>query len=748
MAKTIDELVLKASVEGVEKVEQLNSSVKDVQKNINGFRATIIANQIQDMAVQAELGTNWTRILAQQLPQLGTAFGPVGAAAGAVAAIFFAVLTPALKAAGVDLRNVKEITDDLSKSLSDLQDAQKQNQPNVQGLATAYGELSGLAKDFFDAREKANSTRTEIEAKVAVRELAREYDQLRGFVQEYNDTQKRVFGGLSSLQGIADTVRILGNYWKGLSPEQADKLSKSLEGIDQKSPKEAIKTLSEITTYLTEATKGTDKFERVWENVIVPIDKINQKLLEQQRNIRAAADAASGLQTDLTNFQNQFSPDVNKAKRNFDQITAINLEGRMKIAEFNRQMLEKENQGSLTKEVLDKERASGLLRIQQDTADKVKDFAKGQQEAFYAQQLSNEAKVFQLDLQRKINELQLGQVNSINYQSIAEENSLKNIREQQQALLAIEELRRKNLVTEERADRLREQAGDIRKQQDALTLQQITRIEKENTRAVEIQVQGLKFSNYQKSVGLELEMKGFLMSSRSQEFSKKQQELSERRYMTEQDIKNNTKLSDDEKVKALEKINGLYDDGLKLLKQELGYRLAIDNSYSAGAMDRLKQIQESFTPFKQGGMIVDSVFNQMGSAIDKFVETGKFSFSDFTRSIIFDIEKILLKAAAINFLKAGASAMGFAIPGLASGGGVTGGSPYLVGEQGPELFIPSGAGSIVPNSKIGGMGGNTYVTNNISAIDSKSVAQLFAENRRTLFGNVEQARRELPMRTR
>jgi phage-related minor tail protein len=165
-------------------------------------------------------------------------------------------------------------------------------------------------------------------------------------------------------------------------------------------------------------------------------------------------------------------------------------------------------------------------------------------------------------------------------------------------------------------------------------------------------------------------------------------------------------------------------------------------------MDRLKQIQESFTPFKQGGMIVDSVFNQMGSAIDKFVETGKFSFSDFTRSIIFDIEKILLKAAAINFLKAGASAMGFAIPGLAAGGGVQGGSPYMVGEQGPELFIPSGAGSIIPNGKIGGMGGNTYVTNNISAIDSKSVAQLFAENRRTLFGNVEQARRELPMRTR
>ena len=37
----------------------------------------------------------------------------------------------------------------------------------------------------------------------------------------------------------------------------------------------------------------------------------------------------------------------------------------------------------------------------------------------------------------------------------------------------------------------------------------------------------------------------------------------------------------------------------------------------------------------------------------------------------------------------------------AMGGPVEGGSPYLVGEQGPELFVPKGAGSIVPNNKMG-----------------------------------------------
>ena len=42
----------------------------------------------------------------------------------------------------------------------------------------------------------------------------------------------------------------------------------------------------------------------------------------------------------------------------------------------------------------------------------------------------------------------------------------------------------------------------------------------------------------------------------------------------------------------------------------------------------------------------------------------------------------------------------------ATGGSVMGGGPYLVGERGPELFMPAGSGSIVPNHRIGG--GSTY----------------------------------------
>jgi polyhydroxyalkanoate synthesis regulator phasin len=44
----------------------------------------------------------------------------------------------------------------------------------------------------------------------------------------------------------------------------------------------------------------------------------------------------------------------------------------------------------------------------------------------------------------------------------------------------------------------------------------------------------------------------------------------------------------------------------------------------------------------------------------------------------------------------------------AVGGPVMAGSPYLVGERGPELFVPRQNGNIIPN---GASGGDTYVTN-------------------------------------
>ena len=51
--------------------------------------------------------------------------------------------------------------------------------------------------------------------------------------------------------------------------------------------------------------------------------------------------------------------------------------------------------------------------------------------------------------------------------------------------------------------------------------------------------------------------------------------------------------------------------------------------------------------------------------------------------------------------------------GGATGRSVRGGSPYIVGERGQELFMPSTNGTIIPNKNLG-MGGGITIEQNIN----------------------------------
>ena len=59
----------------------------------------------------------------------------------------------------------------------------------------------------------------------------------------------------------------------------------------------------------------------------------------------------------------------------------------------------------------------------------------------------------------------------------------------------------------------------------------------------------------------------------------------------------------------------------------------------------------------------------------------------------------------------------FKFLGFANGGRPPVGKPSIVGEKGPELFVPRSSGTIVPNNKLGG-GGSTSVVVNVDASGS------------------------------
>lgn len=122
--------------------------------------------------------------------------------------------------------------------------------------------------------------------------------------------------------------------------------------------------------------------------------------------------------------------------------------------------------------------------------------------------------------------------------------------------------------------------------------------------------------------------------------------------------------------------------------------------------------------------IANSIETNMTSAFMSMVDgtkTVQSAFKDMARQIIAKLYEVLVVQRIVN------AAMGifgfskdksgqwsnwsnpFGGGGKAIGGPVQAGQSYLVGERGPEMFVPSRGGSIIPNDKMGG--GGTVVVN-------------------------------------
>ena len=169
---------------------------------------------------------------------------------------------------------------------------------------------------------------------------------------------------------------------------------------------------------------------------------------------------------------------------------------------------------------------------------------------------------------------------------------------------------------------------------------------------------------------------------------------------------------------------------------------------------------------KLGEQAFVSVTSNMETALDNFVQTGKLNFSDLARSIIGDLIKIQLKAQAMDLFKSsgigdffssffgGGASPAFGSTafwgGKAEGGDVSASNSYMVGERGPELFVPKTAGTIIPNHQLGSMGGGSQVVYNgpyianMSAIDTQSGIQFLSKNKETIWSANQSAQRSLP----
>jgi phage-related minor tail protein len=170
----------------------------------------------------------------------------------------------------------------------------------------------------------------------------------------------------------------------------------------------------------------------------------------------------------------------------------------------------------------------------------------------------------------------------------------------------------------------------------------------------------------------------------------------------------------------------------------------------------------------------------MDNALRQFVQTGKLNFKDLVKSMIQELIYLESKAKLMDIFKkikgnGGGGGIMDMLGGLfgGGGGGMTGAQHNmlaasfnapaadggdlaankigLVGERGPELFIPRTAGTIIPNNALAGIGGGQTINYNgpyiasMNAIDTQSGTQFLAKNKNTIWAAYQSANRGVPV---
>jgi lambda family phage tail tape measure protein len=261
------------------------------------------------------------------------------------------------------------------------------------------------------------------------------------------------------------------------------------------------------------------------------------------------------------------------------------------------------------------------------------------------------------------------------------------------------------------------------------------------------------------------------MRSEDVQLSKDLLEIEQNRNRNIREIKLNTDLNLAAQNDLIDRESRLANEAERLAKARNEMTKALrEGSFSQGFnMAMQDAFRNMSTELERGQMAFESVMGNMNAALDNFVRTGKLSFKDLARSIIQDLISIELKAQAMSIFKSmgGLGSLGKlfgggssasmdigsfeGIPAMADGGNIPMGQTTLVGERGPELFVPKSNGTIIPNNMIGSMGSNQpSVTYNgpyiaqMSAIDTQSATQFLAKNKSAVWAANQTAQRSLP----
>ena len=143
------------------------------------------AMQLQDVSVQAQMGTDSMRILGQQGPQLLSAFGPTGMLAGLAVAVG-AGLVSAFRQPKVEIGELMEEMDVLGSQIKEISDVRFQSMEDSLESVTRSAKDAAAAFEELSATQTASDNRA-IEMKDSLIRAQIEWNKLQGIDQKMEE---------------------------------------------------------------------------------------------------------------------------------------------------------------------------------------------------------------------------------------------------------------------------------------------------------------------------------------------------------------------------------------------------------------------------------------------------------------------------------------------------------------------------------------------------------------------------------
>lgn len=122
---------------------------------------------------------------------------------------------------------------------------------------------------------------------------------------------------------------------------------------------------------------------------------------------------------------------------------------------------------------------------------------------------------------------------------------------------------------------------------------------------------------------------------------------------------------------------------------------------------------------------IASFGDRLGTSLARAAVNGA-NLSGILRSVARDIANVALQQTVINPTGNLLGSLVSSLFGRAGGGSVSANTPYVVGERGPELFVPSSSGRVESNGADGSSASPVSVSVNVDArgADATTAAQL------------------------